>query len=77
MDLAGLTNSAFLDRHGRFAKDEDQVDRVRLWFDGDSPDIYTEITYSEFKALDADDRRTIMDAGSGAGLVETAGVSNA
>lgn len=77
MDLTGLERSAFLDDLGRFAKDKDQVAVVRLWFAGDSPQIYTEITYDEFKALDREDRDAINNAGSAAGFVDTEGKSNA
>lgn len=77
LDLTGLERSAFLDSLGRFAKDTSQVALVRLWFSGDSPATYTELTYAEYRALDSDQRTAILEAGSAVGYVDTEGLSNA
>lgn len=77
MDLTDLVRSAFLDQFGRFAKTEELVAVVRLWFAGDSPESYTDLTLAEYEALPEADRDTIKNTGSAAGFVETDGKSNA
>lgn len=71
--LAGLTGSAFLDRHGRFAKHPDDVAIVRLYYGASSIDM----TADDFVLLTDAERLTIQESGSGAGLIVTAGKSNA
>jgi hypothetical protein len=77
VDLEGLERSAYLDELERFAKSEESIAIVRLWFAGDSPQTYTDLTYEEFRALTRDEKETINNAGSAAGYVETEGKSNA
>lgn len=77
MDLSGLERSAFLDELERFAKSEEAIAIVRLWFVGDSPQVFTDLTYDEFKGLTRDEKDAINNAGSAAGFVDTAGKSNA
>jgi hypothetical protein len=77
MDLSALERSAFLDDLERFAKSEDSIAIVRLWFSGDSPQVFTDITYDDFKALDQEEKDAINNAGSAAGYIETDSRSNA
>lgn len=78
MNLEGLTASAFLDRFERFAKLEDDVAIVRLWFNEESPARQpVDLTRATFDALTLEQRTTIRNTGSGAGLVDTAHKSNA
>lgn len=72
-DLSDLERSAFLDEHGRFAKSDEAVTTVRLFFS----DRTVELTAAEYGSLSAEDQETIRNSGSGAGLVDTDGKSNA
>jgi len=76
-DLTGLTAVAFLDRFERFAKREEDVAEVRLYYGGNSPVTYTPLTVAEFDALPFSTRETIRNAGSAAGLIDTLHKSNA
>jgi hypothetical protein len=77
VDLTNLIASAFLDREGRYAKSEETVDMVRLWYSGASPPEVGELTAAEYRALPVEEREIIIAAPSAAGLVETEGKSNA
>lgn len=72
-DLSDLQDAAFLDEHERFAKDDDAVATVRLYFS----DRTVELTVEEYRSLSTEAKDTIKNAGSGAGRVDTAGKSNA
>lgn len=75
INLNGLLRAAFLDRHGRFAKVEDDVAIVRLFYGEDCEPV--DITLEDFNVLSEADKTTIEQAGSGAGCVDTAHKSNA
>lgn len=77
MDLTGLAAAAFLDAQGRFAKDEDTVATVRLYFVDSPAEYHEDLTAEEFDALTPAERETIRNSGSGAGRIVTAGKSNA
>jgi hypothetical protein len=77
VNLEGLFAAAFLDLHGRFAKDPDAVVTVRLWFNAESPATFTDLTLEAFDALTLAEREQIRNTGSGAGLIVTEGISNA
>lgn len=72
-DLSELERSAFLDVHGRFAKDDEAVAIVRLFFPGREVDL----TVTEYRSLSAAAKETIKNTGSGAGFVDTSTTSNA
>lgn len=72
-DLSSLEASAFLDEHERFAKSDDAVTTVRLFFPGRTVDL----TVEEYASLSPELQAQIKSAGSGAGRVDTAGKSNA
>lgn len=73
--LEGMTASAFLDDLGRFAKSEETVAIVRIYY-GDA-DTYEELDIDEFDSLTEATRTAIKETGSAAGLVDTDGISNA
>lgn len=82
MNLEGMTASAFLDVHGRFAKDAEFVTFVRVFYQNDdSPPLpnqtFEDITLEQFGALTAEEREQIRNAGSAAGLIDTEDKSNA
>lgn len=72
-DLSGLERVAFLDEHERFAKSDEAVATVRLFFD----DRTVDLTAAEYATLSTAAKETIKASGSGAGLVDTAHKSNA
>lgn len=73
MDLDVLTASAFLDVHGRYAKREEDVVTVRLFFGAEEQDL----TVEEFDALTIEEHELIRNTGSGAPFIVTEGKSNA
>jgi hypothetical protein len=76
VNLEGLTRAAFLDEHGRFAKSNDAVAIVRLFYGDDCRDS-VDISVDDFMSLTEDERTSIEQAGSGAGCIDTSGKSNA
>lgn len=72
-DLSTLERAAFLDEYGRFAKSDEAVAIVRLFFPGRE----TDLTVTEYRSLSAEAKETIRNTGSGAGFVNTFGKSNA
>lgn len=75
--VSKIMAAAFLDKYGRFAKVDQDVVSVRLFY----PSIYCaptfDLTRVQYLALDAITRDTIKNAGSAAGLIDTDGISNA
>lgn len=76
-DLDGLLAAAFLDRHERFAKRDEDVAKVWLIYGSAYCPPYVEFTWAQFRALPSATRTDIRNAGSGAGWVVTEGKSNA
>lgn len=72
-DLSDLERSVFLDEYERFAKSEDSVAIVRLFF----PGRHVDLTVIEYRSLSPAAKATIKNAGSGAGFIDTAHKSNA
>lgn len=63
--LDRLVASAFLDRNGEYAKREEDLRTVRLFYEADaSPGESMDITAEQFAALSEDDQQTIRDAGA-------------
>lgn len=69
------TRSAFLDAHGRFAKQASDIVEIRL-FD-DECNVVGTMTYEAYRKLPTAEQRALQQLGSAAGCVETAGKSNA
>jgi hypothetical protein len=68
---------AYLDKYGRFAKSEETVYTVRLFYLPEYCDGSFDLTLVEYKALPLATRTAIQNAGSAAGLIDTEGKSNA
>lgn len=77
LDLTYLVASAYLDAQDRFAKSDDTVAKLRLWFNDESPARFLDLEPSEFNALPREQRTLINEAGSAAGYLDTEGKSNA
>jgi hypothetical protein len=62
----GLIASAFLDRNGQYAKREEDLVTVRLFYTGgaDSPGSTKDLTPEQFGALSEEDQQRIRDAGT-------------
>jgi hypothetical protein len=67
---------AFLDQHGRFAKQPSDVAEVRI-FPTDDPGDYQSLTAEQFKALQRAEQQQLRLADSAAGLIDTSQKSNA
>lgn len=63
MNLNGLISSAFLDKHGDYAKREEDLQTVRLFFTGgaDSPGPTKDLTPAQFSALPEEQQQAIRD----------------
>lgn len=72
-DLSGLEAAGFLDRYGRFAKDDDAVATVRLFFSN----YHVDLTAAEYASLSDAAKDTIKNSGSAAGRIDTLHKSNA
>ena len=59
---AGVTRAAFLDRHGLFAKEEDQLSRVNVEYSDGSAQSFTA---AEFEQLNSTRQDKIRNAGVG------------
>lgn len=68
---------AFLDKYGRFAKSDEDVYTIRLFYPATYCNGTYELTALQFKALSAADKLAIRESGSAAGLIDTEGKSNA
>jgi hypothetical protein len=63
--LDRLVASAFLDRNGEYAKREEDLRTVRLFYEADaSPGETMDITPEQFGALSEEDQQRIRDAGT-------------
>lgn len=62
----GLIASAFLDRNGQYAKREEDLVTVRLFYTGggDSPGPVEDLTAEQFATLSEEDQQTIRNAGT-------------
>lgn len=63
MNIDGLISSAFLDKHGNYAKREEDLQTVRLFFSYDSPGLSEDITPAQFNALTEEQQQEIREAG--------------
>lgn len=66
--------AAFLDRYERFAKSEDAIVTVRVFY---GANVFEDLTYAQFRALPKARRELITNSGSGAGRIDTSTKSNA
>lgn len=69
--------SAFLDRFDRYAKTEDAVHHVALFFGDESPPRREDLDLDEYDALTVEEQTTIKEAPSAARFIDTTGKSNA
>jgi hypothetical protein len=76
-DLDGLLAVAFLDRHERFAKRDEDVAEVRLFYGVQYCPPFVSFTPIQFRSLPSVTRAAIRNAGSAAGLIDTEHKSNA
>jgi hypothetical protein len=76
-DVEHLEGVAFLDRYGRFAKSEETVHVVRLFYPATYCQTVAELSVAAFRALDSSTREALRNGPSGAGLVDTSSKSNA
>jgi hypothetical protein len=63
--LDSVIASAFLDRNGEYAKREEDLHTVRLFYEADaSPGESMDITPAQFFGLSEEDQQRIRDAGT-------------
>lgn len=64
--LDGLIASAFLDRNQQYAKRDEDLVTVRLFYTGgaDSPGPVEDLTAAQFASLSEEDQQAIRDAGT-------------
>ncbi len=76
-NVDALLAVAFLDEFDRFAKDDDHVDHVRLFYPSTYCTRVFDLTAAEYRALNSATRDAIAMAPSAAGLIDTSTKSNA
>lgn len=76
-DLDNMIATAYLDRFGRFAKSEETIAVLRVFYPSSYCDTYGDIPIATFRKLPEATRDALNNAPSAAGLVITEGKSNA